>query len=151
MSEWTEWQRTKRAEKLGLDTAGLVKELAPDPTTAKQDPPKPNVIPIVGLVGKAVKENVWRIYLNWSLSEYYEIREARIKAVRPVDDGRSRVWVENVKGAIEYVDLSPGEEGDGELLSVPHLVLAAKIAQEADWNGYARALPEPQGWSLLAP
>ncbi len=71
--------------------------------------------------------------------------------MRPVDDGRSRVWVENVKGAIEYIDLAPGDEGDGEPLSEAHLELAAKIAQEADWNGYARALPEPDGWSLLAP
>ena len=71
--------------------------------------------------------------------------------MRAADGGRSRVWVENVEGAIEYVDLDPGEEGTGKPLSKKHLELAAKIAQEADWNGYARALPEPDGWSLLAP
>jgi hypothetical protein len=145
MPKWTEWERTVRAEKLGLRTAELVEELAPDPTVGQ------NLIPIVGLVGKAKKRNVWRIYLNWALSECYDIDEKHIKAVRAADGGRSRVWVENVEGAIEYIDLDPGEEGTGKPLSKKHLELAAKIAQEADWNGYARALPEPDRWSLLAP
>ena len=61
------------------------------------------------------------------------------------------MWVKNVKGAIEYIDLDPRDAGTGKPLSKEHLELAAEIAQEADWNGYARGLPEPDGWSLLAP
>jgi hypothetical protein len=135
---------SEQAQENTLRTAGLVEELVDDPTNP------PDLIPIVGLVGKGAESGAWRIYLNWSLSEYYEIAEGHIKAVRPVDDERSRVWVENASGALKYFDLAPGDEGDGEELSEEHLALAAKIAQEADWNGYARALPE-QGWSLLAP
>jgi hypothetical protein len=134
-----------QAEEHALRTAGLVEQLVPDPTKP------PDLIPIVGLVGKAKKRGAWRIYLNWALSEYYEIEEKHIRAVRPVDRDRSRVWVENVDKAIKYVDLTPRNDGTGKPISKKHLELAAKIAQEADWNGYARALPLPDGWSLLAP
>ena len=44
---------------------------------------------------------------------------------------------------MNYVDLLPGEGDVMRELDEEERALAGTIAQEADWNGYTGALPEP--------
>ena len=121
---WNEWERSPRAEGLGLETDALVDALASDPTT------KPDLFVLVGLIGKAPEVNVWRIYVNWALSEFYEIHEDHILYLLPADDDRWRVWVAH-GSPVRHVAQETGRAEEAAFLT-------GGFADRADWTG---------GWS----
>jgi hypothetical protein len=59
----------------------------------------------------------------------------------------AELWVEDGT-PLNDIDLLPGADVKREP-SEEERALAGTIAQEADWNGYAHALPEPEGLSVL--
>ena len=84
---WTAWGRSDEARGKGLYPDPVVRRISPDPTEI------PDLFVIVGLVGQASRRNVWRVYLNYALTEFVEVAEQDIVYVRTTDGERSRVWV----------------------------------------------------------
>jgi hypothetical protein len=85
---WEEWPTSPGADGKGLDNDPLLEWLGDDPTT------RGDYFVVVGIVGKAPKPDTWRIYLNYSLSEFYEVAEGDIQyATTTEDDEYSRVWI----------------------------------------------------------
>lgn len=117
---WTEWPRSGYALDHGIDVDPTVKRLANDPTV------KPDYFVVVGLLGRAAAQNTWRIYLNWALSEWYEVQEEAIIYVRATLDDRSRIWLRH--GAnVRLVGLDPQRAEEAQFIDGP-------ITRRADWT-----------------
>jgi hypothetical protein len=82
------WSPAKGREKGLADDPRLVFLDADDPTET------PDLVVFVGIVGKSPRQNHWRIYLNYALSEFIEVHEEQVQVALTTDDEWTRVWVQ---------------------------------------------------------
>jgi hypothetical protein len=64
----------------------LMQDLVPDPAAI------PEVVVITGLLGQGRNVDVWRIYVSYDLTEYFEFNGAAVRAAETVGN-RTRVWI----------------------------------------------------------
>jgi hypothetical protein len=144
---WNPWD-SPEGQARGLNNDPLLDWIAEDPTEI------PDYFVIIGLVGKAPEEKVWRIYLNYALSEYYEIAEEHIVYAQTTDDERTRVWVRSGSPMshvlrrptrAERIAYVPGRGQRRTTLPNESYYLSGPIAEGADWgDGEPDPFGEPQ-------
>lgn len=89
MARWKPWKLTQHAEDVGLEPYDTVERLVEDPADV------PELFVMQGWIGQSRRPNVWRVYQDHALSEYYEIHEDHIAYTEFIDAyaGVKRVWV----------------------------------------------------------
>ena len=65
----------------------LMQDLVPDPSAI------PEVVVLTGLLGQGRNLDVWRIYVSYDLTEYFEFDGAAVRAAESAGGSRTRVWI----------------------------------------------------------
>ncbi len=130
---WKEWDVTGEQTGKGLVVTDFVTKVAKDPTEL------PDCFVVEGWLGQSPRENVFRVYLNYALSEYLEILDEDIIYAEPVAEGafaRLRVWVKRGAHTRHIVQ---------RLQRAEVAYLAGDIADQADWPAHPKGEwgPEP--------
>lgn len=139
------WQGAPAADK-GLEDDPLLEFLGDFADTT-------DFFVVVGLVRKVPGAARWRIYLDFALSEYYEVAEEDVVYATTTADDSTRVWIESgvpVRHVVqrptraERIWSSPGRAarraayGDGQYIS-------GSIAEWGDGFGAPDEDGDPQG------
>ena len=85
--KWEVWVPTAASTAKGLAFDPLVTTLVPDPTDV------PELFVMQGLLGPSPTPNVWRLYRNHAMNEYYDIDEKYVHHCEPLPAEGVRVWV----------------------------------------------------------
>lgn len=129
---WEEWEVTPEQEGRGLTPDDFVALIAPDPSEV------PDSFVLEGWIGQAVRPNVFRIYVNPAMSEYFEVAAADVRLVQEITNvtNTKRVWVRRGADMRHVVQ---------RLQRAEVAYLAGDVAQQAEWPVHPKGEwgPEP--------
>jgi hypothetical protein len=130
---WTPWPVTTTQSNKGLVPAeAFPPVIAPDPSDV------PDCFVMEGWIGQAVRTNVFRIYVNPAMSEYFEVADADIIYAEVVTTvaNRKRVWVKRGADMRHVVQ---------RLQRAEVTYLAGDVAEQTQWPEHPKGEwgPEP--------